>query len=154
MTNILRFPTAQPTAETMPDLTCTNGDIWNALAVNDPSEIAPLVALSRADRPVRVTNNILKILRLARAEFEDIATQRASLLERCAKKDEDGKNVMLDEGRQVVLADAATFMRELEDLLAIPKILRDVHPVTHAELGEYPISAETLDKLGPFVVAD
>lgn len=138
----------------MSDITGTNADLWSALAVNDPTEVSPLVYLSRANRPIRITNNILKMLRLANEEFATIQASRQALLDRCVQKDEAGKPVSVDEGRQVVLADPATFTKEFDELMALPFVLRDVRPVTFDDLGDYPISAETLNKLGPFVVPE
>ncbi len=136
----------------MPNLTCTNRDLWDGLAQTDPSVPPPLVVLARFDVPIRVSNNLRKILRKAKEEVVTVEEGRNALIEKHAQRDDAGQIVTFDGGKQTALADPDGYLAELDALMALPVVLADVHPVTFADLGDVKISAEVLEKLSAFVV--
>lgn len=138
----------------MSDLTVTHRDVWNNLAQVDPEATLPLMVLRKADLPMRISNNIRKLVRKASEAFPDVSEGRNDLIAKHAQRDEEGKPVTFDEGRQTALVDAAAYLKELDDLMAIPVVLTDVRPIFLSEVGKVPLPADAIELLGGFLVDD
>lgn len=138
----------------MSDLTVTNRDVWNNLAHVDPEATLPLMVLRKADLPMRISNNIRKLVRKASEAFPDVSEGRNDLIAKHAQRDEEGNPVTFDEGRQTALVDSGAYLKELDDLMAIPVVLTDVRPIFLSEVGKVPLSADAIELLGAFLVDD
>lgn len=138
----------------MADLTVTHRDIWHGLAQLDPAVTPPLALLRKADVPIRVSNNIRKLVRKAAEVFPDIAEQRDALIAKHAQRDEAGNPVLFDDGKQTALADADAYLKDLDELMALPVVLADVRPIFLSEIATVKLSADALDALGGFLVDD
>lgn len=133
----------------MPDLTCKNIDLWNALVASEGQP--PLVKLASLDLPAKASYAIKKALRKATDEFKDLDAARTALVEKYAKKDADGKAVPTEDGRGVQLTDPEAFTRDFQELLAQDVTLQGVWTVTYVELGDAKVSARDLELLDAFV---
>lgn len=138
----------------MSDLTVTNRDIWNNLAQVDPAVTLPLVVLKKADVPMRISNNIRKLIRKAGEAFPDVQEGRADLIAKHAQRDADGNPVLFDDGKQTALVDGDAYVKELDDLMALPVVLTDVRPIFLSEVAKVPLSADDIELLGGFFVDD
>lgn len=138
----------------MADLTVTNRDIWNSLAELDPSATPPLIILRKADVPIRVSNNIRKMARKASEIWPDIAEHRLELIAKHAQRDADGNPVTYDDGRQTALVDADAYLKDLDELMALPVVLTDVRPIFLSEVAKVPLSADDIELLGGLFVDD
>lgn len=138
----------------MSDLTVTNRDIWNNLAQVDPAVTLPFVVLKKADVPMRISNNIRKIIRKAGEAFPDVAEQRNDLIAKHAQRDKEGNPVLSDDGKQTALVDGDAYLKELDELMSLPVVLTDVRPIFLSEVGKVPLSADAIELLGGFLVDD
>ena len=138
----------------MSDLTVTNRDIWNGLAMADAASTPPLARLRALDIPIRASNNIRKIVRKAGEVFPDIANHRTDLIAKHAQRDEAGNPVTFDEGKQTALVDPAAYLAKLDELMALPVVLSDVRPVFLSEIANAALSADVLELLNAFLVDD
>ncbi len=138
----------------MSDLTVTNRDIWNGLAQVTPGVVPPLNILRKADVPIRVSNNIRKLVRKASEVWPDIAEQRSELIAKHAQRDADGNPILFDDGKQTALVDAGAYLKDLDELMDLPVVLTDVRPIFLSEVAKVPLSADDIELLGGLFVDD
>ena len=128
----------------MPDILCTNADIWNAIVCENPQAPGPLAELVALDTPLPASNLLRRSLRLAQAAFPDLDADRQKLVAR---------SVHVDPETQITTVDAE-FHEEFNKLLAVEVTLPGAVPVSVADLGTVCFSGAKLDKLAKFVIEE
>lgn len=135
----------------MSDLTCTNGDLWLALAGPLGNGTGALNVLAARDGiPAVASYALLKARRKAGAELEDVEKARLALCAQFAEKDADG-TPKLDEHGRFLLTDPAGFQAAWVALLKESVTLTGVRAVRLMELGDAKITADELAGLGVFL---
>ena len=136
------------------DLNVTNADLWAALVAIPPSNEGALLHLAGLELPGIASYAIKKLKRKVVEEYADLDAARVALVEKYSQKGEDGKPILTEDGKGVVLLDAKGFNEDFAEILKQPVTISGCRAITITELGDAKISANVLDALDAFIVGE
>lgn len=134
----------------MPDLTCKNLDLWNALVSGKPDVPGPLAELVALDTPLPASNLLRRSLRLAQTAFADLEGDRAKLIATHKAVDEEGHDIPTPDGG-VLLRDPNGFAADIAVLMDVEVTLPGCVPVPVSALGNVKFSGAKLNLISAFV---
>lgn len=137
----------------MPDLTLTNRELLEA--AGNGQIAGPLAKLAEQPLPnIKTTYWLTRLVRAVQGPIADVEKARLVLLDQCAKKDAEGKQVLVEGTQFVDLADPAAFHAGWESLLDESVTLNGVRAIEMKELDHATLSATDLMRLGPMVTGE